>query len=124
MLFQHFILRPTSAPNEGINIFIDLSYHYFGPAIYLLWWLLTLPERQIGWRNLLPGVLYPLYILVRGSLAGEYPYESIDVNVHGYPFVLAYMLQVAVGFTIVCALLLTINSLAFKFSRKPAELAR
>jgi hypothetical protein len=125
MLFQHFILRPTSAPNEGINILIDLSYHYLGPGIYLLWWLSILPERQIGWRKLplvlLPGVLYPLYVLVRGPLAGEYPYSSIDVNAHGYPYVLAYMVQVAVGFTIVCAVLLTVNTAARMFSKRSAE---
>lgn len=122
MLFQHFILKPTEAPLVGIDIYTDLANHYINPALYLIWWLLALPHKRLRPMALpvimMPAVLYPVYVLIRGPILGEYPYRVIDVNLHGYAFVLAYMVQVVIGFAILCLLALAANALAFGVSKR------
>lgn len=122
MLFQHFILNPTREPLVGIDIYTDLINHYLAPAIYLVWWLVTLPRRELKWRYflpvMLPAVLYPAYVLARGLLVNQYPYKVLDISAHGLPFVLAYMGQVVIGFAILCTLVLSANTLAITVTNR------
>lgn len=122
MLFQHFILNPTRPPLIGLDIYTDFANHVAAPTIYLLWWLFHLPHAELKWRHLLPimlpAVLYPGYVLARGPIIHEYPYSVLDVTTHGYPFVLSYMVEVIVGFAILCIIALGINSLATTVSNR------
>jgi hypothetical protein len=127
MQFNHFILSPTREPFVGVDILTDLGNHYVGPLIFLAFWLVRLPYASLTWRHLfpimLPAVLYPAYVLIRGAIIDQYPYKVLDVTTKGYASVLAYMGVVIIGFAILCTLALGINALANLATRNSTQTA-
>lgn len=81
MLYYHVMLAPQYHFTGAIVVSNDLL-HYVTPILYLLWWALCLPHGTLRVRDiptmLIPGVSYVAYVLVRGPIAGEYPYTIID----------------------------------------------
>jgi hypothetical protein len=88
MLFYHFMLAP-SLPDlpQAIDI-SNVLLHYVTPVLFLIWWTVWSPHGTLRFRDLpmmlAPGLLYVLYIEVRGPLAGEYPYTILDPG-HALP---------------------------------------
>jgi len=68
----------------GIDWVIDQMLHTVVPIAFVAFWLLGLPKAQLGVRDMIYFMGYPLiyciYALGRGALDGVYPYGFINVT--------------------------------------------
>lgn len=87
MLYYHFMLAPT-LKMEGALLVATYLLHYVAPLIYLGWWALFAPHGTLRWGSiplmLLPGVAYVAWVLLRGAVVNEYPYDILDPGKLGY----------------------------------------
>ncbi|MBK8082850.1 MAG: Pr6Pr family membrane protein [Devosia sp.] len=85
-LFYHVMLAPT-LQMEGALAVATWLLHYATPAVFLLWWLAS-PHGALRFRRipllLVPGLAYVGYVLGRGAMVGEYPYDILDAGKFGY----------------------------------------
>lgn len=90
-LVYNIILRSIWNP-QGLQKIVDEALHSIIPLYFLLYWLIYVPKKTLSFRDVPAWLLYPLvyilYILIRGSLSGLYPYPFVDVNKLGYGQVL------------------------------------
>jgi len=82
MFFYHFMLAPTLPPVPPAITVSNILLHYVTPLLYLAWWFRygthgTLRLREVP-VMLVPGLSYVVYVLIRGLIAGEYPYTILD----------------------------------------------
>jgi hypothetical protein len=82
MGFYHFMLAPTL---EDLPRAIEISnvlLHYCTPLLFLGWWALFTRHGGLRIRDiatmLAPGLGYVGWVLLRGLVAGEYPYTILD----------------------------------------------
>lgn len=108
MFFYHFMLAPTLPPVPPAITVSNLLLHYVTPLLYLGWWAGFGTHGALRFRDvpvmLVPGLSYVVYVLVRGLIAGEYPYTILDPTfaIPGHPA--QGYLGVAVGVGILVAL--------------------
>ncbi len=107
-LVYFFVLRHIWAP-QGLLWLCDVLLHYAMPTLFLVYWWLAVPARGLRWRGIPHWWIYPLgylvYAMVRGAVAGVYPYPFIDVGSLGYGRTAVNAVGVLLGFSIVAALL-------------------
>lgn len=111
MLYYHFMLAPF-LQMEGALQFATYLLHYVAPIIYLAWWVVGAPHGTLKFTGipmiLLPGVIYIAWVLLRGAIVNEYPYDILDVNKAGYGGVaigvLALLVAVAIFAVVFVAL--------------------
>ncbi|GAA4300600.1 hypothetical protein GCM10023163_22670 [Aestuariibaculum suncheonense] len=76
------LLRPVWSP-EGFQIVIDELLHSIIPVLTVLYWLLYDGAKHVMWLLIPKWLIYPLvylvYILIRGTFSGFYPYPFINV---------------------------------------------
>jgi hypothetical protein len=81
MVYYHVMLAPQYRFTGPIVVSNDLL-HYVTPILYLIWWAAFVPHGTLRLRDvpmmLAPGLGYVAYVLIRGPIAGEYPYTIID----------------------------------------------
>ncbi|MBV9099844.1 MAG: Pr6Pr family membrane protein [Candidatus Dormibacteraeota bacterium] len=81
------VLAPTSHPH-GAGVASNLMLHYISPVGSIAGWLLFGPRPRIALRTLAQAIIWPLlwvgYILAQGPATGWYPYDFLNVTVHGY----------------------------------------
>ena len=62
--------------------------HYIIPLAIAFDWIMDPPSRRISFRRALVWLVFPLgylvYSLVRGPIAGWYPYPFLDPSIGGY----------------------------------------
>ena len=111
-LVYFFVLRHIWNP-EGLLWLADVLLHYLMPALFLAFWWLAVPGRGLRWRDIALWWIYPLgylaYALLRGAIAGVYPYPFIDVGALGYGRTALNAVGVLIGFSLVAALLVAIG---------------
>lgn len=87
MLYYHFMLAPT-LDMRGALLVATWLLHYVAPVLYLVWWALFAPRGVLKSRHiplmLLPGIGYVAWVLLRGLVAHEYPYDILDAGKFGY----------------------------------------
>lgn len=94
---------------------INTWMHYVMPCAVVLDWLLRPPRAKLGGRQLLAIQIFPIaylvYVLVRGSGTGWYPYPFLNpANVGGYGGVAAYAVGIALTFFVGGWLLLALGN--------------
>ena len=113
MLFYHFMLAPT-LHMEGPLLVATYLLHYVAPITYLAWWALG-PHGRLGWGRipliLLPGVAYVAWVLLRGAVVHEYPYDILDAGKNGYGGVAIGVLVLLVAVAIFAAILVGADNL-------------
>lgn len=61
--------------------------HTVIPLLFIIYWRVWVDARSLRYADILPWLIYPalycLFVLVRGSYTGWYPYPFMDVNVLG-----------------------------------------
>jgi hypothetical protein len=86
-LSYHLLLRNTWNPKSA-QLVADTVLHYAVPVIYVIYWWFESATPILRWRHPLAWSIYPtvylIYALIRGSVAGSYPYPFIDVAHLGY----------------------------------------
>ena len=114
MLFYHFMLAPTLRM-EGPLLYATYLLHYVAPITYLAWWAFGLPHGRLSWGRipliLLPGVAYVAWVLLRGAVVHEYPYDILDAGKNGYGGVAIGVLVLLVAVAIFAAILIAADKL-------------
>ena len=91
MGFYNIMLAPDL---HNLPLAIDISnvlLHDITPLLFLGWWAVFNPHGTLRLRDvpvmLVPGVSYVAYVLLRGLIAGEYPYTILDPTfaIPGHP---------------------------------------
>lgn len=130
MGFYHFMLAPALHDLPETITVSNILLHYCTPVLFLLWWLVFSAHGTLRWRDmpmmLVPGLTYVAYVLVRGPIAGEYPYTILDPTFalpgqapQGYPGVAIGVGVLVVMVTIFDLLLIGIDGLIAR-RRQPA----
>jgi|HubBroStandDraft_6_1064221.scaffolds.fasta_scaffold68021_3 hypothetical protein len=86
-LAYHFLLRNTWNP-QGLQLLADVLLHYVMPVLFVIYWWFNFPKGALRWTYPVIWGLYPtvylIYVLIRGSIIGNYPYGFIDPLAIGY----------------------------------------
>jgi len=86
-LAYYFLLRKTWNP-QGLQLLADILLHYVMPVLFLIYWWFNFPKGALRWFYPVIWGLYPtvylIYVLIRGSIIGNYPYGFIDPHAIGY----------------------------------------
>ena len=111
--FYHFVLA-GKWQQEGLLYWCNITLHYVTPILYLIWFAVWNRTGTLKWKAIVTLLAYPLlyliYILIRGPIAGEYPYAVLDVGAYGYG-------QIAINVVGLLALLLIFNTIAIAVDR-------
>jgi hypothetical protein len=120
MVFFHFMLAPLY-DFEGLLAIGNVLLHYVCPILYLGWWLAFAPHGALHYRDipvmLIPGLVYVIWVLIRGLWANEYPYAILDPTEGGYG-------GVAVGVSIIVAGIVIFGAILVTFDRAFAPKVR
>ena len=126
MVFFHFMLAPYFHFEGPILVANDLL-HYVAPLIYLLWWAVFTRHGSLRYGDvplmLVPGLVYLAWALGRGAVVGEYPYDILDVNAHGYGGVAVGAGIVILAVAAFCLVLVTVDRVmgrGISVGRRPA----
>ena len=106
-LVYQLLLRQIWEP-QGLQRLVDELLHSVNPLYFVLYWYLYEEKSTLKW-NLIPGwLIYPLvyviYILIRGSFSGFYPYPFVNVAELGMSQVLLNSFGLMFVFIGFCAL--------------------
>jgi hypothetical protein len=98
-LFLRSVWDPT-----GLNKMADVALHDAVPLLYVMYWLIFVPKKNLNWTQPFYWLIYPLayflYALVRGEITGKYPYWFADPTVLGYPRTFANSTVLLIGFLV------------------------
>ena len=98
-LFLRSVWDPT-----GLNKVADVALHDAVPVLYVVYWLIFVPKKNLNWTQPFYWLIYPLayfaYALVRGEITGKYPYWFADPTVLGYPRTFANSALLLIGFLV------------------------
>ncbi|WKN29591.1 Pr6Pr family membrane protein [Porifericola rhodea] len=77
------LLRQIWAP-EGLQLLVDELLHSVIPLYFVFYWYRFEAHSRLRWQHIPSWLFYPLlylvYVLLRGSVSGFYPYPFLDVN--------------------------------------------
>ena len=108
------ILRFLWAP-VGLQKVVDELLHSVIPVLVLLHWILFIPKKALGFKNIFPWLIFPsvylVYTLIRGVFFNFYPYPFIDVNLLGYKAVLLNSFFMLLAFLFFGTLLIVIGKI-------------
>jgi hypothetical protein len=111
-LIYNLMLRQLWHP-EGWQLVADVIVHDIMPPLYLLYWWLAVPKRDLRWSHVLVWQSYPAayfaYVLLRGASNGWYPYPFLDVRTLGYGQVLVDAVLVLLAFIAVALALVALG---------------
>ncbi|HEY0287696.1 MAG TPA: Pr6Pr family membrane protein [Pseudomonas sp.] len=97
----NLLLRHLWQP-EGWQRVADEVLHDIMPLAFLAYWWLYVPKGLLGLKHVLQWIAYPAiyfaYVLLRGSLIGDYVYPFIDIGTIGLSKAFINALGVLAGF--------------------------
>ena len=112
MGFYHFVLAATWDP-QGLFLVADVALHYVTPAYFVAWWALFTWHGKLKFGEiptmLLPPVIYLVYAMLRGAIAGEYPYPVLEANRIGYGPVAINVFFLLIGLSVLCAIVVAVD---------------
>lgn len=113
-LVYNLILRKLWSPT-GWQLVADNLLHTAVPLLYILYWYFFTPRLQLQWKQLFSWLIFPAcylgYTLIRGEIAGWYPYPFLDAGKLGYG-------HVAINSMGVLVIILLTGSAAIAVNRK------
>lgn len=108
-IVYNIILRFLWQP-KGLQKLVDELLHSIIPVLFLLYWLLFINKQTLQWKQVFSWLIYPLiyllFILIRGSFSGFYPYPFVNAGDLGIKKVLLNSIAITILFTIVGLLLI------------------
>jgi len=100
-LVYQVLLRPLWSPT-GLQLIVDEILHSVQPVLTVIFWWMFADTSHLSLKGAIRWLSYPLayliFILIRGSLSGFYPYPFIDVITIGYPTMLVNSVALMAGF--------------------------
>jgi len=119
-LTYNVLLRQLWQPT-GLQQVVDELLHSAIPVIFILYWLIFVPKRDLQWKNIFIWLVYPVIyivtVLIRGALSGYYPYPFIDVNDLGYPRVFLNGFGLIIAFLLLSSVFVAIGKLTSRTAR-------
>ena len=111
-----FALLLSNTDVDVANSWVNTVVHTIFPLAVILDWLIDPPTHPVTWRGALTWLVYPIawlaYTLIRGPIAGWYPYPFLDPANGGYGSVAVYVVGIFVfGFVVIAVLRLVGNAL-------------
>lgn len=111
-IIYNLILRFTWHP-KGLQLIVDELLHTFIPVLFVVYWLIFAPKRNLKWTNVFTWLIYPfvylVFILVRGAISGFYPYPFMDVDTFGYNKVLLNSFYLLIVFLLLSLILVWVG---------------
>ncbi|GAC1451576.1 MAG: Pr6Pr family membrane protein [Chitinophagaceae bacterium] len=111
-LIYNMILRFLWNP-AGLQKLVDELLHAVIPVLALIYWLVFTAKNKLQWKSILPWLIYPfayiIYILIRGSISGFYPYPFINTTQLGLNKVLVNSVAIAAMFIFMSLALVAIG---------------
>lgn len=108
-IIYNIILRFLWQP-AGMQKLVDELLHSVIPVLFLLYWWIYADKRDLQWKQILPWLIFPLiyliYILIRGSFSGFYPYPFVNVMQLGITKVIVNSIGITFAFIIVGVVLI------------------
>jgi len=105
-LVYQVLLRHTWSPT-GLQMVVDELLHTIIPLLVLVYWWFY-DDTRVHYAQIPKWMLYPLlylvFILSRGAVAGYYPYPFVNVAVLGLKQVLVNAALLLLVFLLVCIL--------------------
>lgn len=106
-LVYQVVLRQTWSPT-GLQRLVDELLHSVIPLIVILFWYFYENKSLVEFRQIPGWLIYPLvyliYILIRGSFSGFYPYPFVDVASIGLQKVIVNSILVTALFIVISAI--------------------
>lgn len=106
----NIILRYLWAP-QGLQRIVDELLHTIIPILFVLYWVIATPKVNLQWKSIFLWLVYPflylMFILLRGSISGFYPYPFINVNELGYSIALLNSGYILAAFILLSLLVIT-----------------
>ena len=107
----YLLLRHVWAP-QGLQLVADVLLHYVVPILFVIYSLARLRGTALRWTApwwwCLYLAVYFVYVLVRGAIAGAYPYGFIDASKLGYATTLRNGCFLLVAFLVLAYALLLV----------------
>jgi hypothetical protein len=104
--FVVFALLLSNTNVDTALAWVNTVVHTLMPLAVMADWLLDPPRSRITFRDGLVWLVYPLawtaYTLVRGPIAGWYPYPFLDPANGGYGTVALYVVAILVFGVALC----------------------
>jgi hypothetical protein len=111
-LIYNIILRFLWNP-VGLQKIVDEILHSVIPVLALIYWLVFTRKNKLEWKHILTWLIYPfayiIYILIRGSVSGFYPYPFINTTELGLNKVLVNSAGIAAVFTLISLIFVAIG---------------
>ena len=103
-----FIWNPT-----GLQMMVDELLHTVIPLMFLFYWIIFANKSGLKWKDIFPWLIYPLvyliFVLIRGSFSGFYPYPFIHAGNLGMQQTLINALGVTAIFVVVSLIFIRIG---------------
>ncbi|MEO5893417.1 MAG: Pr6Pr family membrane protein [Ferruginibacter sp.] len=113
-IIYNTILRALWKP-EGLQFLVNELLHSVIPVLFILYWLFFVPKESLKWTSIFPWLIFPtvycIYSIIRGAIAGVYPYPFLDAKELGYNKVILNICGVTVVFIVLSLLLVAIAKL-------------
>ncbi|TDE27766.1 hypothetical protein E0I61_13715 [Flavobacterium ranwuense] len=113
-LVYNAILRFLWAPTGSQKV-VDELLHLVIPILVLVYWILFVPKKALGFKDIFLWLIFPslylVYTLIRGAFFNFYPYPFIDVNLLGYNIVLLNSFFMLLAFLFFGTLLIGIGKI-------------
>jgi hypothetical protein len=106
-LVYNIMLRHIWSP-VGRDRIADESLHVAVPLLYLLYWLIYASKKGLQWKHIFYWLSFPalyiVYVIIRGSIEGFYPYYFINPNELGVSKVVINSIVLLAAFVVVGSL--------------------
>ncbi|RFS21341.1 hypothetical protein DVR12_15680 [Chitinophaga silvatica] len=110
-LVYNIVLRSLWHP-IGLQKIVDELLHTVLPILFVLYWIYFVPKNTLCYKYLWSFLLYPLgyiiYVLIRGTISGFYPYPFLNVVDQGWNATIVAIIVLAFVFILFSLIFLAI----------------
>lgn len=119
-LIYNLLLKHLWHP-EGLNYLADRCLHNAVPVLFVIFWLSFFRRGDLRWKDsfvwLIWPVIYFVYVMIRGSLTGIYPYGFLNADQMGFLHVLMIALVILLIFWLLGLLVVGVDRFLKRFPR-------
>lgn len=110
-IIYNSILRFLWKP-EGLQRLVDELLHTVIPIMFFIYWIAFVTKNKLNWHVIFPWLIFPLvymiFVLVRGTSSGFYPYPFINADELGFKKVIFNAAGITMAFAAVSLVLVAI----------------
>lgn len=123
-LIYQAILRHVWEP-KGLQMIVDELLHTITPVLVIGYWILFEDKSPIRLKQIFPWLNYPLaylvFVLIRGSFSGFYPYPFINVDQLGFNQVMTNSVMILCLFLVVSIIFIAVGKMISRSRRTSSQ---